>query len=666
MIKFSRHKCRAFLIRGRSAALAFVLLLVPMLVSAQVQVTAKLEPESAIVGGIVVYSVTVQVTSNGSVPVPKLPAFDPAWGLSTPQFAGQAESSTQIMIGPNGSSMSRNVTYRYSFTTSKEGTFNIGPATIEAAGQTFPSNAVTLKVGKMPAAANVPSQLAALVAPPRVPSDPALEQKLAGAVFVLPVVTNPNPYNGEQFRISFYLCIDAPAIAKAGLSGDGMGMGDFKSPTLNDFIKEDLFPLPREIKFREQVLGGRTYQVAPLYDVALSSTKTGKIQVESFALSILFRTRGRRGGPFDDDMFSNPFAGLDPMFLGSNSVQVIAQSRPIDINVKPLPTEGKPAGFSGAVGDFKISATPDRDKLKANDDVLKVTLTLEGKGDASVIKPPPFPSVPGFTQLGDPKSTSSGRKENDDYITTKKIDYILRPTQPGTLEIPPITLSAFNPKSQQYENLETNPVQVQVTPGSQPATVLQAPAATPATENAAGNAAAGQPPQENDLRYIHTGALTFADSGVLAAEGPLFFGSLAIPPVILLAGYLFGRRRETEQTDMRGKRRKRAGGVARKHLREAEKLLNSSDRSHFFAELARSLRQYFGDRFGVEPTGLTNEQIASDLDAAGASAETIALAGRLLEQCDAARFSPVQPDVEVARDAYNKAIELFNRCERNE
>jgi hypothetical protein len=626
------------------------------------QVVAKLQPDTAVVGSTVVYLVTMQVTGNGSIPAPQLPPLDPSWGLSSPQYAGQEEMNTNIMIGPNGSSMSRSVTFRYSFTTSKEGTFTIGPSQVQVGGQVFRSNPVTLRVTQVPASANVPSQLQGLIAPPVVQNDPQLSQKLTGAIFVLPVITNPNPYNGEQIRVSFHLCIDAQAIQKAGLSGERLTLADVKTPAMNDFIKEEIFPLPRDVKFREQVIGGRTYQVAPLYEVAISSTKTGKVEIDPFAVQLLFSSRSRRGA-FDDDLFSNNplFSGMDPFFL-SGSVPITAQSKTQEINVKPLPTDGKPANFSGAVGDFKVTVTPDRDKLKANEDVLKLTLTIEGKGDASSVKPPALPNIPGVSQLGDPKATTTGRKENDEYITTKKVDYILRPTQPGTLEIPPMQLSAFNPKTQLFENLESNPVQVQVTPGSQPATVLQAPVAAAATP-AGGAGGAAPPPQETDLRYIHTGALTFAEPGLLSGEGPLFFGALAIPPVLLAAGYLAGRRR-VAPADQRGRRRKRAGETARKHLRQAEKLLNSPDRTNFFAELARSLRTYFGDRFGMEPAGITIEQITGELDAAGSSPETIALADRLLEQCDAARYSPVQPDESVARRAFDEALELINRAER--
>jgi hypothetical protein len=630
---------------------------------AQYQLLAKLEPDTTYAGGTTVYSLTVQLSGNGSVPAPKLPDFDPSWGLSMPQSVG-----TRSTIINGAATMS----FRYAISASKEGTFNIGPSTIEAGGRVFKSNAVTLKVTKMPTAANVPAQLQGLVAPPEIPNDPALAQKLAGAIFVLPVVTNPNPFNGEQIRISFHLCMDDRALANAGLT-DARAVTNIEAPDMTQFIKEEIFPFPREIKRREQVIGGRSYNVAPLYEVAISSTKTGKVQIGPFKIGLQFGSRSSKsrfgGDPFDDDFYANfpGFSGLDPLALGlgGGRVEVIAQSRPVDIDVKPLPTEGRPPGFSGAVGDFKLAATPDRDKAIANEDVVKLTLTIEGKGDASAIKPPALPNLPGFTTLGDPKTSNQGRKENDEYITTKKIDYILRPTQPGKQEIPPIAMSVFNPKTQLYESLQSNPVQVDVAKGTQPAPVMQAPATAPASpENPpAAQPVAGAPPPETDLRYIHTAAFSIIEPGVLTGEGPLFFTVLALPPAMLLAGYLWGRRRQVAVGDVQ-RRRRRAGEMARKHLRHAEKSLNSPDRTNFFAELALSIRTYFGDRFGVEPAGLTIHQIASELEAVGASAESITLAERLLEQCDAARFSPVQPPADVARDAYDEAIELLNRAEK--
>jgi len=634
---------------------------------------AELEPDRAYVDSPIVYKVVVQgAPQNPGRPTP--PAMQPAWGISPPNFVG-TESSQSIFIGPSGrQSIEGTVTYRYAITPSKEGTFTLPAATLEVNGQRYESNSVNLVVSKLPAASNVPAQLKGLVAPVLIPRNPALQAKLTGAIFVLPVVTNPNPYNGEQVRVSFHLVVDAEALAREGLQVQGATIANPQPPSMNEFLKEELYVLQENRPYRKQMIGGKEYNVLPLYEAAITSTKTGKLTMEPFKLTMLLRSQDRRRGrssqfpdPFDDDF--DAFFGMSP-FGGLSREELVVQSLPVEINVKPLPREGKPANFSGAVGEFRITSTTDRDKAAANDDIVKYQVVIEGKGDTSSIPAPTLPNLPNVSVLGDPKSTNQGRKENDEYISTRKFEYQLRPTQPGKLEIPPIELSVFNPKEAEYFNLQSNPVEVAVAAGTRPAPPVQSSAA--ATPAASGSGSAGNPAatpsaqQDVDLRYIHNGPLAVTGTGMFEMGRPGFVALMAMPPLVLLAGYLVGRRRGEGARETRSRRQKRALEIAQRHLRESEKLLQSQDRSQFFAELGRNLRTYFGNKFGIEAGSLTVGEIEEQLRASEISEETVSLAVRVLERSDAARYSPVQPEHEVARAAYNEAAELLNRVERGE
>lgn len=657
------------------AVCSLLVLLATLTASAQRQsgviLRAEVDPARAYVHTPVVYKLTVQgAPSQGDQPT--LPPLDPAMGLSTPEFVGTEASHGYVIDSKGSMNMQSTVTYRYALTPSKEGTFVIPPAKMTVAGQVVESNPVTLTVTKMSAAGNVPSQLQGMVAPVIVPRNPALQQKLNGAVFVLPVVTNPNPYNGEQIRVSFHLVVDSEVLQREGLSLQRATVANPQPPPMNEFLKEELYMLQEGRPYRQQMIAGKKYDVLPLYEAAITSTKTGKLNIDAFKLSLLVQNQ-RRGGrgsqfpdPFADDMDAFFGAGLTGFGFSSRE-ELVVQSMPVEINVKPLPSAGKPADFSGAVGDFSLAVTPDRDTAAANDDVIKIQLVIEGKGDTSAFPVPDFPKVPGLTLLGSPKSSNQSRKENDELISTRKVDYLVRASQPGRLEVPPFTLTAFNPTEEEYQRLESNPAEITITPGTRPAPPLQA-SSTPAAEPDSGNAGAAASSEgvtsEVDLRYIHTGALTLSGGSLFGSRNPWILLLGCIPPLVLLAGYMAGRRQLVTAGEVRSRRSRRALEVARRHLRESEKLLNANDRSQFFGELGRSIRGYFGDKFGLEAGSLTVGQIQEELHARDASPETVQLAERLLEQCDAARFSPVQPDREVARKAYDEATELLNRVEQ--
>ena len=62
-------------------------------------------------------------------------------------------------------------------------------------------------------------------------------------------------------------------------------------------------------------------------------------------------------GLFDDSIFDDPFN--DPFFQsffgGTTEKQITVTSDPDVLKVLALPTAGRPAGFSGAVGQFEVS-----------------------------------------------------------------------------------------------------------------------------------------------------------------------------------------------------------------------------------------------------------------------------------------------------------------------
>ena len=348
---------------------------------------ARLQPQQAQVGDTVVYSVTVTYGQQ-TPPAPTLPSFDPAWGLSGLQTAGNLQQTSIV----NGK-VSASVEYRFSFQTSKEGVFNVGPASITVGGQTVQSNPVTLTVAKSMAPQNLPAELAGKILAPQVRgATPELAKALNGVVFILPVIETTTPYDGQQVLLTYHLCLDNAALGQLRLRPDHQFADSVAVPDLKQFLKEVVFDIPKDLKFETRQFGNRQYEITPLYQVAITPTKTGVLAVDPFRISLRFQSpqRGGRSSFFDDSLL---LPGMDPF---ASRIQVLASSPPMQLDVRPLPTQGRPRDFSGAVGDFKLTATVDKNKVIANEDIVKLQLKIEGVGNAGVVSKPNLPEIDGL------------------------------------------------------------------------------------------------------------------------------------------------------------------------------------------------------------------------------------------------------------------------------
>lgn len=632
------------------------------------KLTARLEPAVAQTGDTVVYSLTIEHSSRPPQQI-QPPVFDPSWGFSSPQFAGQKSSTVM-----NNTQLQQSVEYRFAFSVSKEGTFIIPPLSIASVGATFRSNPVTLTVTKPGAAAqgspaaSIPAELQGKIVPPRVAGNPQLENALNGAVFILPVSENTEPYEGQQMLISYHLCIDQGVLDKYGLSGSRMLIDKVDIPDLKQFLKEELFPFPQSLQWRETMIGGRKYIAAPLYQVAVTPTKTGKLEITPFSLSLWFSQRGRSRGSIADD----PFFGDDPFFSGlsllsgGNRIQVIARSPSFGFNVKPLPREGRPADFSGAVGNFKITTSLDKTQAVADEDLVRLGVKIQGNGDASVLSKPVIPDVAGLRMLEESKTTTDRRIEADQLVSMKNFDFLLRPSKAGKITIPPIRYSVFDPKAGKYTAIQSQPLELQVSPGTAKPSALVAAstAGNQATPSAREQQAPAPRTVNDDIRYIHTAPLIVMQEGPLTGEGVCFIIFLAVPPLLLLAGFVTGRRRAMRQTNREYFRERLAAGAARKHLRKAEHLLKQNQNAAFFEELASAVRGFFADKLHAEPVGLTIEQIEDHLSARNIPEQEISKARRLLDECDQARYSPTNPSPDSMRQALGNAVGIIGMMEK--
>ena len=156
---------------------------------------------------------------------------------------------------------------------------------------------------------------------------------------------------------------------------------------------------------------------------------------------------------------------IGKILIGSSELKLHLKGNPktlktkaIPINVQPLPEIGKPTNFSGAVGNFTISAHVDRNRLVVRN-AFTLSLNIKGNGIIDNVTPPNISSMKGFRI--NPPSHVKGDTGN-----SIQFNYVVIPLEAGRLQIHAITLSFYNPTIKTYQTAKTKPIPITAIPNS--------------------------------------------------------------------------------------------------------------------------------------------------------------------------------------------------------
>ena len=212
---------------------------------------------------------------------------------------------------------------------------------------------------------------------------------------------------------------------------------EYLPPELRGLLAYDLGGQQR---FSHQA-NGKNY-TAYVFQKALFPLATGTITIPSPQLTYALR------------LTSSYFSREDSHTLKAENATVV---------VIPLPEQGRPADFGGAVGVLKAAVQLDAATARVGDPLL-LTLRISGNGNIKLLPRPTLEvewatSVPGTERLRMDTSSTVVRG-------SKEFDWILTPTRAGIVATPVIRYPYFNPNTRAYETTEATPVQFAINAGS--------------------------------------------------------------------------------------------------------------------------------------------------------------------------------------------------------
>ena len=607
--------------RGVGLLPAFLLLLVPCLAEAQeVRVRALVDRSEMSEGEDVRFVVEIAGPGLDRVGPPDVHDL----GDFTISGGPSVSSRFQWVNGVSTSSK----TYTYALTPTRTGRLTIPSLSILAQGRTYRTNPVDVEVHaqgtiRNPAAPPPPG--------PAPPSPPAGGGRRAGAqpvaLKVRAELDRREVYVGQQVTLKVVLDTQSEII----------GHGAAESPSFPGFWAEEI-TLPERTEVRRVSIDGEPWHEITLMKRALFPTSAGTLTVPPIAWQV--QVRRRSADPFES-------------FFFTPTEMVTRRSDPVTLKVLSLPAAGKPAGFSGAVGEFTLSVAADRTESRVNDAVgLKVKVA--GEGNLGAATPPGLGDLVDFKTF-DPKITSTTNLAGDKLRSEKVWDYVVIPLAPGGQSIPSVDFSYFDPEARAYKTVSSKALPIQVARGE---------------AIASGSGVAGLP--QSDIRLLRQDIhyLKAAPGGLRARSTPFhrtpWFVALCLVPMLADVGVLaWARARDASPQASRSRRERRARASARRRLSHARRLMKPASAHPFYASVAQALTGYVGDKFHAAGAGLTHERIETLLAERGVPDDRRAAFHRCLEACDFARFAPSSSDDAAMRSALASAEEAIAGVERS-
>lgn len=551
---------------------------------------------------------------------PSIKGFDVLMGPSRSQ-----QSSIQIINGKRTSNSS--TAFTYILLAGNPGTYTIPAASVEVNGEKVFSNAISIKVlPQDQTSGNSGNNGGGSASSSR--SQVAGSRISANDLFITATASKTTVHEQEAILLTYKVYT---VVNLRQLYG--------KMPDLKGFHTQEV-ELPQQKTFTLEHYKGRNYNTTVWSQYVLFPQQTGKLEIPSITFDGVVAQQTISDDPFD------------AFFNGGGYVEVKKKitTPKVVINVQPLPA--KPAGFSGAVGEFKLASSINATDVKTNDAVT-IKLTLSGTGNMKLIGTPEV-KFPQDFEIYDPKVTDDYKLTNSGLTGTKTFEYLAIPRHAGNFTIPAIEFTYFDLKSNSYKTLKTEAYNLKVAKGQGNADQVISDFTNKESVKMLGK----------DIRFIKLG-----DSS-LRPKGDFFFGTVGyylcylIPLLLFVVFAVIYRQKALENANVAKVKTKKANKVATRRMKLAGKLLAENKKNEFYDEVLKALWGYISDKLSIPVSQLSKDNIEAELTNYGVQEALIAEFIGVLNECEYARYAPGNEN-EAMDKVYSASVEVISKMENS-
>ncbi len=324
-------------------------------------------------------------------------------------------------------------------------------------------------------------------------------------------------------------------------------------------------------------------------------------------------------------------------------------SEPISITAKPLPEKGKPAEFSGSVGNFTLSSSVDTTTVKAGE-VLTIHVTVTGKGNLDIVSSVDEPDLSAF-KIFDIKVKK--RVTYSGFIVggSKTWDYVVIPRIEGIIKIQSFSLSFFNPYNNGYQTVATKPIELNILPNNDLA-----------YEESELNNLQKIPLQRiaSDIRYIKPDKKKLINIKKHIYETVYFHLLYILPLIVFVMCFAVKKHHNTIESSPGLKRNLNAWKNAQKRFDKLCELFAAGKSSDFYLKLREIIILYIDDILNIDTLTMTATELEEVVKEHGISP---GLAGHLrksLEAIDCIRFASAVTNHEMNEKIFEDTRDLLS------
>ena len=551
-------------------------------------------------------------------------------------------TSTSSSIQMVNGSVTRTTTNSYTFALQayKEGTFRVGPASLNVKGTKITSEPFDIKVVPDDGSHAAPSGGGASSGQSQAQQNTNDPQVSGKDLFLRVVPSKKSAYVGEQVVLTYKLYTKVPVSS----------LSVVKAPSYAGFWTKDISDnTGGTLRQSSEYINGIEYTSAEIQKVVVAPQRAGKLTLDPMVIECIAQIRRENNRQRSMDPFEEFFN--DPFFNRNiTNVKKELTSNSFVLEVKSLPEANKPASFAGAVGNYNFKSDIDMTELKTNE-AFTLTYTVSGTGNIELLQMPE-PVFPPDFEVYDPKITTSTDVTANGLSGTKKAEYLVIPRRAGSFTVPAVEFSFFNPSNGAYQTLSSKPYEIQVEKGRD--------------DEGGGIYASNQEDIKylgNDIRHIMTG------DPRLRPQRSAFFGSSAyyVALLALLLAFILLlillKNREKMEKDTAATRNRKADKVARGRLKRAAQFLKEKDQDKFYVEMSQALWGYIADKLGIERSKLSMDTVSETMKEKSVPDELTQQFVDTLNSCEFARFAPGSAE-EKMDDLYQRGIEVISKAEK--
>ena len=513
---------------------------------------------------------------------------------------------------------SSSVRYTYTYRAEKQGTVKISAANAIVGGKTLSTRPVSLEI--LPpdrSATNTSGNRTQSVQVYDIDTQTADKPIGHNDVFVRIVLSKPSAYVQEGVLCSIKL------YSKYQISKFLTNV----QPSYNGFMAQEV---PVQLQGKFENVNGENYYSYVVKQSVLFPQQSGQLKISSgsYELTVVqFETIntafGRMRSPVEKT--------------------IKLQSNSASLDVRELPTP-RPADFTGAVGNFKVSCVLPENQVRTNE-ASSVKIVVSGSGNLKGLTMPKF-NFPSQFDMYDPQTVVSANPSGSTLTGKVEAEYTFVPQSVGTFKIEGTSFSYFNPASEKYERVNIEGFNLNVAKGT------------------ASNAVRYNHEPMRDILPIYTGEMHLSKDVAYILGGwhnVLFYVVLSV--VFLFVAFLYRRTLKLRANEMLMKK-KGANKVANKRLKRAKRFMQKGLSDQFYEEMLTALWGYFSDKLSIPVSELNRDNISKELTNYGMYEADIDRIIRILDECEFARYAQSAATAGISMDkVFAEAVEAIGTVE---